>query len=296
LNPKDLLAHFALGNAYQALGQMDEALPAWRAARAGSKFVELGQQRLEQDDWDGAIMSYREAVALQPQNWKAWWGLGKTLWRGRRDFEGALNAYWRMMEFPEAQTIAYLEIGHLYKEQKAWDEANTWYQRALETDRSSVWPYIAIGSLYSDQAMWAEAMNWYDRARAVAPQSQVPDNAVAMTLVQRADQARQAGLLDEAIIWYLAALRYRDFALHNWYPHSAIGEIYNRRGEWEKAVPHFQEAIRVAPEVAWPYVHLGDAYSALGHRDEAIAAYRRALELDPRYNQARESLQRLLNP
>lgn len=297
LNPSDMLAHFALGSAYAALGQSEQAWAEWRVAGAAVKFRELGEQRFARQDWEGAIAAYQVAVDVAPTDWQAWRALGQALWWGRNDFSGALGAYQRLLVLLPRTAIPYLEIGNLYRQAKAWEEARAWYEQARQVEPHSVWPYLGIGRTYSGEARWTEAMEWYERAQAVSPEDAgAVEQAVCDTLVARGDQSRRVGQRVEALHSYLAALQYPACAATNWYVHAAAGQMYAQAGDWTRALPYFQEAARVDPTVYWPYLHIGDAYTALGRRDEAVAAYRRVLKLDPRNSRAIESLQRLLNP
>jgi Tfp pilus assembly protein PilF len=103
-----------------------------------------------------------------------------------------------------------------------------------------------------------------------------------------------------------------------------LGIYYEQHGEWDKALAHYQQTIRLAPMFPNPYINIGNVYhkkkeyenaekwmkraiqldpkSALanynlgnilresGKTDEAIGAYKRALELNPRYIEAANNL------
>jgi tetratricopeptide (TPR) repeat protein len=103
-----------------------------------------------------------------------------------------------------------------------------------------------------------------------------------------------------------------------------LGIYYEQNGEWDKALAHYQQTIKLAPMFPNPYINIGNVYhkkkdftnaekwmkraiqldprSALANynlgnilreavkTDEAINVYKRALELNPRYIEAANNL------
>ena len=59
------------------------------------------------------------------------------------------------------------------------------------------------------------------------------------------------------------------------------GHVAALRGRLDAAVAAYQEAARIAPDRALPYVGLGGVLTRLGRSDEALAAYSAALERAP---------------
>jgi Flp pilus assembly protein TadD len=59
----------------------------------------------------------------------------------------------------------------------------------------------------------------------------------------------------------------------------AVG--YSSRGEYAKAIPLLEKAIRIAPRYWRAHVNLGIAAEGLGDRDRARAAYRSAIRIAP---------------
>jgi tetratricopeptide (TPR) repeat protein len=68
--------------------------------------------------------------------------------------------------------------------------------------------------------------------------------------------------------------------------HSNLAHAIFEEGDWEGAVAHYREAIRINPRVANPYNDLGAVMAHQRKIDEAIGQYRIALLLDPRHVEA----------
>lgn len=76
-----------------------------------------------------------------------------------------------------------------------------------------------------------------------------------------------------------------------------LGVCYFNIGDWENAEEHFRETIRLAPDFVPGFLNLGNSLIKQGQISQAITQFERAVQIDPRSPQARQSLhasQRLL--
>lgn len=67
-----------------------------------------------------------------------------------------------------------------------------------------------------------------------------------------------------------------------------LGQLHQRRGEYDRAIGFYTRAVRQAPNHSTLQTRLAEALSAAGRREEADAAWQRVLALDPANRQARE--------
>jgi tetratricopeptide (TPR) repeat protein len=65
-------------------------------------------------------------------------------------------------------------------------------------------------------------------------------------------------------------------------------------GQVQEAIRHYEQAVRLYPDFADAYVHLGDAVRQLGRIQEAIEQYKQALRINPNSAEAHYSLGRVL--
>jgi len=110
------------------------------------------------------------------------------------------------------------------------------------------------------------------------------------TLLDALDAAvnhHMAGRLGEAAPLYrlvLAVEPLQPDALH------LLGVLEAQRGAHDAAVPHIARSVRIRPDAAQPWAHLGGALQALGRAEEAAAVLKRALALDPAQDDALDNL------
>ena len=61
------------------------------------------------------------------------------------------------------------------------------------------------------------------------------------------------------------------------------GRAYADRGQYDRALRDFDQAVRIDPNYADAYNSRGVAYSGMGQYDRAIEAFDLAIQLDPNY-------------
>jgi len=72
-----------------------------------------------------------------------------------------------------------------------------------------------------------------------------------------------------------------------------LGYELLKKERFAKALAVFHIVLKENPRSANAYDSLGDAYQQMGRKNEAIAAFRKALELDPKANFTKAKLERL---
>jgi RNA polymerase sigma factor (sigma-70 family) len=99
------------------------------------------------------------------------------------------------------------------------------------------------------------------------------DQASVKKLLDTAEEAVQLSRWEEAIECYEAASRKADL---DWHSLSNLGRIYERRGDFPRAIKLLEQALRIS-YWAWFHVLMGWCYDGLGEREMAIAIYEQVL-------------------
>ncbi len=98
---------------------------------------------------------------------------------------------------------------------------------------------------------------------------------------------RQNEYWSEPLVFYTRTLRYspdNPEMLNN------LGNVYRDRGEYEKAVGLFGQAIALRSDYREAYNNLGVAYHKMGRLEDAIASFKKAMEISPDYTVAYNNL------
>ena len=161
-------------------------------------------------------------------------------------------------------------LGRLAAYRRDYDAALGYFRQATQAD-----PY------YTDAF---KAIVWLQQSRAAAIVARDPDAAI-----ERLADARMAALHTDPLDPEALALRgyvAKDLAQVA----EGRGKLEARHRYYQEAARFFEHVVRLEPENPSAHNGLGNVEYALGNLDTAIAAYRRAIELAPRYTAAHHDL------
>ena len=96
----------------------------------------------------------------------------------------------------------------------------------------------------------------------------------------RGDAYYDKGDYDRAIADYNEAIQLDPKLAFAW---NHRGNAYYVKGDYDRAIADYNEAIRVDPKRAAAWSNRGNAYYVKGDYDRAIADYNEAIQLDPKY-------------
>ena len=63
--------------------------------------------------------------------------------------------------------------------------------------------------------------------------------------------------------------------------HYNLGSVFDQRGQFDKAIPHFEEALRIRPNDARGYCYLGALFTKQGQFQKALPYLEKALQINP---------------
>lgn len=256
-----------LGFVLASQGRENEALAAWRDAEAPADlFISRGNLARATGRVETALKWYQRANALPAAGSDGW------------HYEG----------------LTYGMLGD-------WDSARQAHEQAISLNsfdavgRSS--PYYRLGVIYQQYTQpprLDKALNAYNMAVALNDFTQVSETA---------DSYYKRGIIYEAQGRdpKYALPEYQQAAALNSKHHWAHLKLGITRYQVDKDISAAEQEIERALEVwpadtsrKWPYRFLGDMYREAGMKTQAEAAYREALSWDPRDEQVKSSLAKLV--
>lgn len=149
-------------------------------------------------------------------------------------------------------------------------------KKAIEKKRDYSEAYNLLGTLYLDKSDFETAIFYFRKAlENVAYETP----SVALYNLGRAYQRMKRH--DDALahLQEAAARDYRAEMLP--LIEYTMGEINFERGEWGRAIQHFNRAIELAPFFADAYYRLGEAYLNQGNRARTLEVWKRLVALMP---------------
>jgi len=174
---------------------------------------------------------------------------------------------WRKRQYTSAQLPCEIAVQVDPRDMAAWAALGAVYHRQGDQRAGEAFAEVDLGKLLPDTGLYLEVGYFYFEHRDLADAAQAAQAAI--TKDQRNPSA-----------------------------HFLLGRIYHLRGNDEAAIPHLEEAIRLAwSSSGFMYLIYADALAQSGRTGEAIAAYTQALLVDISdiyvQRRAREALLRL---
>jgi Tfp pilus assembly protein PilF len=134
------------------------------------------------------------------------------------------------------------------------EEAVNLYKRSIECHPTAE-AYTFLGWTYSFMGRVDEAIEECQKAIEIDPEFGNPYNDIGAYLIEK-------GQYDAAIPWFeraMQAKRYESPA----FPHLNLGRVYERKGEWAKAIESYKKALTLNPNYALARRSLGRVISMM---------------------------------
>lgn len=148
-------------------------------------------------------------------------------------------------------------------------------QKALSMDNSDPFVHCLLGTLYLYMRQYEKAIAAGKRSVELEPNGAMVHGLLGMTL-------SFAGRPDEAIAHLKEGIRLNPFPPY-WY-FMRLGQAYTQKGEYEKALSQYKNAIKCSPDAVAPRAHLAGVYVLLGRQEEAGNEAKKVLELHPDFS------------
>jgi len=278
--PNAYFINFGIGEAWQELGKLEEAIEAYTKALAikpdyAEAYSNMGAALADQGKPEEAIEVYNKALAIKPDYAEAYSNMGNAL-KEQGMLEEAIEAYTKALAIKPDYAEAYSNMGVALADQGKLEEAIEVYNKALAIKPDYAEAYSNMGMALKDQGKLEEAIEAYNKALAIKPDFAEAYSNMGVAL---ADQ----GKLEEAIEVYNKALAIKpDFAE----AYNNLGNALKEQGKLEEAIEAYNKALAIKPDYAEAYSNMGVALADQGKPEEAIEVYNKALAIKPDYAEA----------
>ncbi len=330
IDPQSSIAYQTIGKALLATGDLEQAVSSYQEAIAlrpdqPELYANLGSVRAQQKQWQEALKCYQKAIELKPDFAGVYRNIAR-LWERLNQPETAAQAREKAYSL-EPETVKpqeRLKLGDDFLKLGQTTKAIAHYQRVIEAKPNWLEAYQRLGKALEKAGRWEEATETWKKAMSCSPQTSTDTNLPAPnqeleTLKQTCQSyleqknwekaiaaAKQALTIQEdAVTWHLlgkaqqgaqqpqaSAQSYRHaIALHP-LPESYanLGSLYAAEKQWEKAITHYQAALKIDAQQAGIWRNLARAYSKAGEAEKSALAWYRAYNLAPTAENAQQHL------
>jgi tetratricopeptide (TPR) repeat protein len=273
-----------LGTAAQHIASADAKTPEARQSLAEGS-VKVGTYYANSHEWALARQSFEKAIALQPALMEAYCRLGYML-TYRRLLPDAADVFRKAVAQRPDCAEAHDGLAKVLDMQGKTDDAVAAYRTASElyTDKAkAAQVQVNLGNCLARHGRLPEAEKEFRRAVALQP-----NRADAHYSLGRAQGDQHKN--QEAIKSLRMAIDLKpDFAL----AHECLAGVLDAEGQMEEALAAYRAAIKFAPdksEAARIQINLGGCLVRHGRLPEAEEAFRRAVDLQPKWPEPRYNL------
>ncbi len=261
--------------------KVDVASPADTSDRITDSVAQRrrGNECLNRGDVHGAIESYRQAVASDPNSVDAHTSLGFGL-KEAGELEAAQAAFRAASKLqPHSFDSAYL-LAQTCFELRQFEKAAEYFEKALALQPT-------FESLYGELGQALFEIRSMGRAHEVISEGirRFPGNALFHFF--RGNLCCATEKWAQATSCYRTALQLKpDLTL----VHNNLANALKSQGKFLEAESYYRAALAVEPESDISLSNLGGALLAQGRLSEAVANLRRAIEINPRFTTAHGNL------
>ena len=223
---------------------------------------------------EDSISAYRKSVAAKPDVFESNLNLGLMLARaGQPDAEQFLRAATKLKPTAheaEGRARAWLSLARVIEANKP-DEAIEAYRQAATLEPRDPEPHLAAGALLEKQNHFADAEQEYKQAATIDPSSGDALAALA-NVYMRGHRFTDA----EGILRKLVALHPNDASAH-----MQLGRMLAADGQNDGAIVELQSALKLDPNDTAAQRDLADLYVSAKKYDQAETQYRALLASHP---------------
>lgn len=283
LDPRSALAQSRLARALLALGRPADAVAAGRRAteldeKFGEGFAITGVAILAGNlkDWGDAIAQAQQGAFLDPKDPIVQLAVGK-IFETNGQLEQAAGAYRRALEADPDFAPARLALIQAELNRGNREAALAEARKAAADMPTSPEIQLLIGEMAVRKGDYAEALGFLERAT-----QGLPGNPDGWALLGRAYHF--ARRYDDAAAAYQKAV---ELAPQNLGYRTTLGLVLGQAEENEAGLAQLQKVVNTPGyKEAAAWANIGWIYRNMDKPQESIAAYRKALEIDPKEEQA----------
>ena len=314
LTPNNPLATTKLAWVLASMGEANAARQVLTAAPPGllsgaTAWAQVGFAEEKQSHFADAERAYRKALEINPAYAEVWASLGNYLLRMNRNME-AEEALRQALKYKPNMAIVWMALGETIKRRGDNTGAKEAYEKATIVDPSLAQGWHGLGMARRDLSDYAGAISALEKAVRLDPADAAAwavlgemlmrngHTDVALKPLQEAEKLNPKDEFTLAVLsmYYGKAGDYNkalDYALRSLQVNAAAAQNWNNKGysllklhRYSEAIPAFDTATRLKPDLVAAWINLGEAYLHAKQLGNAIATLEQALKLVPKSTDA----------
>ena len=263
----------------------------------------IGRTAMRNNRYTEAYQQFMTALSIDPELAESYMNLG-IIFNLRGDYERAVQAMKKAISLNPVNTeLIYNNLGLIYAKQKDYDTALAMFRRSLSGDAESVQVYRNIGEIELVEKGWGGAVDAFSAAIENKPTLENLYHSMRREALLKYkdeddyDKIREyfsRDVDDELLSEYDAQIAYelawKDPKLADDFIN--LGKAFTELDLLGEAIECYTNALKINPEDAVIRNRLGILYARTGDLENAYGQFRKSVELDPGYEDARFNMKK----
>ncbi|WP_394779391.1 tetratricopeptide repeat protein, partial [Undibacterium sp.] len=289
VDPKNAQTHLVMGAAFYTKGRLaDTEAEFLKAAELAPKSVaplmalaDLYLNAMRRPD--KAAEYFGKVIQLNPGLASAHLGLGMSD-MALRDLPGAEAALNKARSLAPSSPLPVMALAQLQAGRGKPQEAVALFQQAADLAPTMEEIPLRMGMLYQQTKQWNDAYAAYEKALRLNSRLIIAYNNLAWIAADRKER------LDDAERWGAKAV---ELAPNEPSLKDTYAWVKRARGDNKAALSLLESITSTGTPQAEFFYHLAVVREEMGQKPQALAAYKRALEINPRFAKADDAKQRM---
>ncbi|MCC4765730.1 tetratricopeptide repeat protein [Methanosarcina sp. DH1] len=212
-----------------------------------TQYYKEGMEYDKAERTDDAIIAYRKAIALNPEDINAHLNLGNSF-MSKSLYDEAIEEYETALKIKPDYAKAYCNIGSVLLYKKQYKESIEKYRDALKIDPNFPQAHENLANIYIEIGLKDKAINELKTLLKCSPQNMSSDEFLHYSVVRYklASLLKEEGKTDESIFEYRILIdQVPEFAQ----AHYDYGQLLEKKGHYSKAVKEYRIALKIEPEL-----------------------------------------------
>ncbi len=239
------------------------------------QLFQQGNNFLQQGNWENAIASYQEVIAVNSNHCEVYNNLG-TILQQQGKIEDAIFHYQQAITIKPNNVQALNNLGNLYQEKGLLAQAINHYQEAITLQPDFLEVRLNLAQAFLTLGDKDSAIACYQEILKINPNQISVYNNLGILIHEK-------GNFTEAIALYQKALTLKPDYVEAW---NNLGNSLQESGQIDEAISAYQKALMINPNFAQSYFNCGNAWMTKENLETAEKYYRKAIELQPDYAEA----------
>jgi tetratricopeptide (TPR) repeat protein len=287
--PTDAGAQSEVESGLRALGYLGEEPDAGANEKPGEKTAatnlesspeihnNLGRIHLREGEAKKALAEFEKALELDPNNAEALLNIG-AIHQGEGKSDLAQHFVQRALAVDPNSIGALAQLGEIRRDQGELDEAIRLFAEALAIDDSQPFLFMGIGDVLQRAGRYEQALEAFRHVLELEPDSFKARYNMGVTY-------SNMGRVEEAVAIYEQALELAPKDFEAPAARNNLGALLLAKGETDRALEHFEAALKAAPFNVESRYNAAILYLEKGRNDEAIKLLEESARLEPNHEQ-----------